>query len=116
MPQERLAPKHYCDSSISAESKRGGLFLFPSWQTAGLDMQQGVVGDMKALGVREAYKSKLQVRGGPQAAGRFIYSSCRPYSNKRMLLHSSIPRSTRMKYSVYQLRFCPARSGHVSCM
>lgn len=25
-------------------------------------MQQGVVGDMKALGVREAYKSKLQVR------------------------------------------------------
>ncbi len=31
-------------------------------QTAGLDMQQGVVGDMKALGVREAYKSKLQVR------------------------------------------------------
>ncbi|CAM9898861.1 unnamed protein product [Ectocarpus sp. 12 AP-2014] len=30
-------------------------------KTAGLDMQQGVVGDMKALGVREAYKSKLQV-------------------------------------------------------
>ncbi|CAM9978507.1 unnamed protein product [Pylaiella littoralis] len=30
-------------------------------KTAGLDMQQGIVGDMKALGVREAYKSKLQV-------------------------------------------------------
>ncbi|CAM9715132.1 unnamed protein product [Scytosiphon promiscuus] len=30
-------------------------------KTAGLDMQQGVVGDMKALGVREAFKSKLQV-------------------------------------------------------
>lgn len=36
------------------------LLLFAS-QTAGLNMQEGVVGDMKALGVREAYKSKLQV-------------------------------------------------------
>lgn len=32
-----------------------------SIQTAGLDMKDGVVGDMKALGVREAFKSKLQV-------------------------------------------------------
>lgn len=31
-------------------------------QTAGLNMNEGVVGDMKAFGVREAYKSKLQVR------------------------------------------------------
>lgn len=37
-------------------------------QTAGLDMQQGVVGDMKALGVREAFKSKLQVRAGRRVA------------------------------------------------
>eukprot|EP00904_Undaria_pinnatifida_P007128 jgi/Undpi1/3545/HiC_scaffold_16.g06917.m1 len=29
--------------------------------TSGLDMQQGIVGDMNKLGVREAYKSKLQV-------------------------------------------------------
>lgn len=31
-------------------------------------MQQGVVGDMKALGVREAFKSKLQVREPTRAA------------------------------------------------
>lgn len=37
------------------------LLLFAP-QTAGLNMQEGVVGDMKALGVREAYKSKLQVK------------------------------------------------------
>lgn len=37
-------------------------------QSAGLDMQQGVVGDMKKLGVREAFKSKLQV--GKSAASR----------------------------------------------
>lgn len=30
-------------------------------QTAGLNMHLGAVGDMKALGVREAFKSKLQV-------------------------------------------------------
>lgn len=30
-------------------------------QTAGLNMQLGVIGDVKALGVRESFKSKLQV-------------------------------------------------------
>jgi T-complex protein 1 subunit beta len=29
--------------------------------TAGLDMKTGTTGDMKALGIRESYKSKLQV-------------------------------------------------------
>lgn len=42
-------------------------------------MQQGVVGDMKALGVREAYKSKLQVSAGRRVLycfKLFVWCSC----------------------------------------
>ena len=37
--------------------------------SAGLDVVKGEVGDMWALGIREAYKSKLQVRVGALGVG-----------------------------------------------
>jgi T-complex protein 1 subunit beta len=40
--------------------------------TVGLDMYNGAIGDMKALGVREAYKSKLQVLLSASEAAEMI--------------------------------------------
>lgn len=41
-------------------------------KTAGLDMKNGVVGDMQSLGIRESYKSKLQVLVSAAEAAEMI--------------------------------------------
>jgi T-complex protein 1 subunit beta len=41
-------------------------------KTAGLDVVSGTVGDMQALGIREAYKSKLQVLVSAAEAAEMI--------------------------------------------
>lgn len=40
--------------------------------TAGLDMYQGAIGDMKQLGIRESFKSKLQVLLSASEAAEMI--------------------------------------------
>ncbi len=40
--------------------------------TSGLDVVKGVIGDMKALGIRESYKSKLQVLVSAAEAAEMI--------------------------------------------
>ena len=49
--------------------------------SAGLDVVKGEVGDMWALGIREAYKSKLQVRVGALGVGSCCAVSAKLYTS-----------------------------------
>lgn len=70
-PQAPVRPA-YCKRECFCRVILAWVLACCASQTAGLDMQQGVVGDMKALGVREAYKSKLQARVGRRVAWRTL--------------------------------------------